>query len=271
MNCPKCGLKESDPFFSSSGGTCPNCGHVFREEGAPSIENPIAQFWDDLKTVLLKPRQFFKRMPRNAGLAQPLAFALITHWIGTAVAFLWSSAFLKSSQEAFDKWASILGNNDQIDVIRRSSSFEPMRHAFMSWFWGIGSVIGDPFWTLAKLLITSFFVFVGARLLVGIMSDAPSAAPEDQNRHVVTYESAVRIMAYGAVASIFQVVPFMGTFIAYFYGLYISVVGAKEVYRIQTGRALTVVLFPQVLISLLILPILAILFLIAISLFWGHF
>lgn len=235
------------------------------------MDHPIAQYWDDLKTVLLKPRQFFRRMPRDAGFAQPLAFALIAHWIGTAIAFLWNSAFLKSSQEAFEKWAAIFGNNDQIDVLRRSSSMEQVRHVFMNWFWGIGSVIGDPFWTLAALLISSFFVFIGARLLVGVMSDAPAAAPEKQHRHVVTYESAVRIMAYGAVASIFQIVPFMGKFIAYIYGIYISVVGAKEVYRIQTGRALVVVLFPQVLITLILLPILAILFLVGISLFWGLF
>ncbi|MFL5811942.1 MAG: YIP1 family protein [Bdellovibrionia bacterium] len=233
------------------------------------MDRPVAQYWDDLKTVLLKPHQFFRRMPRNAGFAQPLAFALIAHWIGSAIAFLWNSAFIRSSEEAFEKWAAIFGNNDQIDVIRRSSSWEQARHAFTNWFWGIGSVIGDPFWTLASLLISSFFVFVGARLLVGVMSDAPSAAPGEQHRHEVTYESAVRIMAYGAVASIFQVIPFAGKFIAYFYSLYISVVGAKEIYRIRTGRALTVVLFPQVLIFAILLPILAILFLVGISLFWG--
>jgi hypothetical protein len=233
------------------------------------MDRPVAQYWDDLKTVLLKPHQFFRRMPRNAGFAQPLAFALIAHWIGSAISFLWGSAFVRSSEEAFEKWAAILGNNDQIDVIRRSSSWEQARHAFTNWFWGIGSVIGDPFWTLASLLISSFFVFVGARLLVGVMSDAPSASSGQQHRHEVTYESAVRIMAYGAVASIFQVIPFAGKFIAYVYSLYISVVGAKEVYRIRTGRALTVVLFPQVLIFAILLPILAILVLVGISLFWG--
>lgn len=271
MNCPNCGLKQSDPFFSHSGGTCPNCGHQFEANRDSSTDRPIARYFDDVKTLLLKPRQFFRQMPRDAGLAQPLAFALIAHWIGTAVSFLWSSAFLKASEEAFDKWASFFGNSAQVDVIRRSVPWESMRHAFMTWFWGIGSVIGDPFWTLASLLISSFFVFLGARLFVGVMSDAPSATIAEQRRHEVTYESAVRIMAYGAVASIFLVLPFAGKAIAYFYGLYLSTVGAKEVYRIGTGRALLIVLFPHLLILFVAVAFFALLFLMGITLLGGLF
>src|SRR5207245_2017890 len=108
------------PFFSSSGGTCPNCGHTF-QSGAVPTDHPVARYWEDLKLVLLKPKQFFRQMPRNAGFTQPLAFALIAHWIGSAIAFLWGSAFFKTGQELFTKWGSIFGNSDQIDVISRSS------------------------------------------------------------------------------------------------------------------------------------------------------
>jgi hypothetical protein len=213
-------------------------------------------------------------MPRNAGLAQPLAFALIAHWIGSAVSFLWNAAFVRSGEEIFDKWTSLFGgfgNNDQIDVIRRSAPWETMRHAFTQWFWGIGSVIGDPFRTLAWLLISSFFVFLGARLFVGMMTDAPAAAPGEQHHHEVTYESAVRIIAYGTVASIFQVLPIGGNAVAYLYGLYISTVGAREVYRIGTGRALAVVLFPQLLIAFVFFAAFAFLLLIGVSLLGGLF
>ncbi len=271
MNCPNCGLKQSDPFFSRSGGTCPNCGHTIPSDSNHATDRPVARYIDDLKSVLLKPRQFFRQMPRNAGFAQPLAFALIAHWIGSAISFLWNSAFFKASQESFEKWAAIFGNNAQIDSIRRSTPWEPMRQAFTNWFWGIGSVIGDPFWTLASLLISSFFVFLGARLFVGIMSDAPAASPPEQRRHEVTYESAVRVIAYGAVASIFQVIPFVGKPLAYVYGLYISTVGAKEIYRVGTGRALLIVLFPHILIFLTVIALVVFLFLMGISLLGGLF
>lgn len=270
MNCPNCGLKQSDPFFSSGGGTCPNCGHTF-QGGNPATDHPVSRYWEDLKLLLLKPRQFFRQMPRNGGFAQPLAFALIAHWIGTAISFLWGSAFLRTGQEYFEKWASMFGNSNQIDVIRRASQWDTARHAFMTWFWGMGSVIADPFWTLASLLISSFFVFIGARIFVGAMSDAPAVASNEQHRHQVTYESAVRIMSYGAVASIFQVLPFAGRAVAYLYGLYISTIGAKEVYRVGTGRALLIVLFPQVLILLILLPLFAILFFMGLSLLGGFF
>jgi hypothetical protein len=244
---------------------------VFQAEGPSSDDRPISKYFEDVKLLLLKPHQFFRQMPRNAGLAQPLAFALIAHWIGSAVSFLWGAAFFRSSEEMFEKWMSIFGRNDQIDVIRRSTHWESMRHAFMDWFWGIGSVISDPFTTLLSILISSFFVFLGARLFVGLMTDAPSAPNAEQQRHQITYESAVRIMAYGAVASILQAVPIGGKFLSYFYGLYISTVGAKEIYRIGTGRALMVVLFPQILFTFVIFALFAFLLLIAVGLFGTFF
>jgi hypothetical protein len=271
MNCPNCGLKQSDPFFSQGSGTCPNCGHVFRAESSTPAQNPIAQYFDDLKTLLLKPKQFFRQMPRDAGLAQPLAFALIAHWIGSAISYLWTAISTRTGEEVFEKWAGVFGNGDQIDVIRRSAPWATARHAFTQWFWGMSSVIADPFYTLISLLIGSFFVFLGARLLVGIMSDAPAAAPAVQRRHEVTYESAVRIMAYGKVASIFLAIPMGGALIAWLYGFYISTVGAKEVYRIGTGRGMLIVLFPQVLFILVIFAFVALLFLLGISLLGSFF
>jgi hypothetical protein len=269
MNCPNCGLKRSDPFFSDASGTCPNCGHPLKADGSAPSE-PIRQYFEDLKQVLLKPHQFFRRMPRNGGLVHPLAFALIAHWIGSAIAFLWHTVSLSTSEAFFDRWSGYF-NNDQIDVIRRSTPWESARHLFMHWFWGMGSVIGDPFLTLILVLIKGVFVFLGARLLVGVMTDAPAVPESAQQRHEVTYESAVRIIAYGTVASIFLAIPGFGTLIAWAYGLYISVVGAKEIYQIGSGRALTIVLFPQILLIAFGFAILALMLLFGLTLMTGFF
>jgi hypothetical protein len=269
MNCPNCGLKRSDPFFSDASGTCPNCGHELNANGS-GASDPIRQYFEDLKQILLKPHQFFRRMPRNGGLIHPLAFALIAHWIGSAIAFLWHTFSLRSTQAFMDHWSGYF-NTDQIDVIRRGAPWASARHLFMQWFWGMGSVIGDPFLTLVAILIKAVFVFLGARLLVGIMTDAPLVPEPAQRRHEVTYESAVRIIAYGTVASIFLAIPAFGTFIAWAYGLYISMVGAKEIYQIGTGRSLAVVLFPQILLIALAFAILALVMLFGMTLMTGFF
>lgn len=286
MNCSHCGLILSDPAFLSDSlnevtGTCPNCGYAVhggsRSDGA-SHARTASQFLtslvDDIKSLLFQPHSFFRRMPRNAGLIQPLAFALITHWLGRSLGYLWSTVTARTSEQMVSHWMNLLGqlggHNDQIDALSRSAPWLSMKHQFFDWFWGMGSVITDPFTTLIGMLITSFFVFLGARLFVGTMSDAPASAAfasDAQTRHVVTYESAVRIMAYGAVASIFMSLPIAGSFIAVIYGLYISVVGAKEVYQVGTGRALVVVLFPKLLVFGIIASIIGLMLLIAIKLF----
>lgn len=282
MNCTHCGLILSDPAFLSDSlnevsGTCPNCGYGIGNAASSSAASSartasqfLGQFLSDLKSLLLQPHSFFKRMPRNAGLIQPLAFALIAHWIGRATGYLWNTITARSAEKMVSQWLSLLGQNDQIDALSRSAPWLSVKHQFFEWFWGMGSVITDPFTTLISLLMTSFFVFMGARIFVGSMSDAPTSAAfsaDHQKRHSVTYESAVRIMAYGAVASIFMSLPFAGSLLSVAYGLYISVVGAKEVYQINTGRALVVVLFPKLLVFGMIAGIIGLMLLLVIKLF----
>ena len=113
-----------------------------------------------------------------------------------------------------------------------------VRDQLLRWFWGVGSVIADPFLTLASILLTSIFVFAGARILV----------PTDQTyRSEITYESAVRVVAYGMTPAILAAVPFVGPAVAYLGVLIVTVIAARELYRISTGRAIFVALFPKFL------------------------
>ena len=108
------------------------------------------------------------------------------------------------------------------------------------WIWGAGSIIADPFLTLAYFFFISFLVFLGARIFV---TPGKNGAPRE-----ITFESALRIVCYGMTSAILAVLPLFGGPVAYIYQIVVSVIGAREVYRIDNGRASLVALFPQVLL-----------------------
>lgn len=199
----------------------------------------IRKYLETLWSILRTPSQFFKKMPIGGGLAAPLTFALATHWMGTLGAYLWR--MLLGTDSVLQSWWRSRMENVDVDTI---DDYSWMADNLNQWskdfFWSAGSVVLDPFKTLLSILATSLFVFIGARLLV---SPGKHGAPWE-----IRYESAVRIMAYSTAPSILLALPMGGEFLAWIGGLILSVIGAREVYRVDTGRALTIAFFPQILV-----------------------
>ena len=245
--CPHCAFS-----FSGSPDSCPSCGERLKGSSGPrhpefeTSLKPVARYFGDLRKILLEPAKFFKTVPVTGGLAQPLAFALITHWLGSSLAFLWRSLVGMSMRSWMDRWTSqfmdLASRNSAIDQFSRNSQFFQAGNKMMTWFWGAGSVIMDPFTTLVSILFTSFIVFIGARLFVAHDSRSDARVPDP------TYESAVRIVAYGLTPAILAAIPFMGGLAAGIYTLVVTVVAAREIYRISNARATVVALFPKIIL-----------------------
>jgi len=85
-------------------------------------------------------------MPVSGGLARPLAFALVTHWLGSALSFLWRLGAARSVWEYFQEEVPL-------------PSY--VKEKFVGWFFGVGSIIIDPFLTLISIFFTSFFCLSG--------------------------------------------------------------------------------------------------------------
>jgi hypothetical protein len=66
------------------------------------------------------------------------------------------------------------------------------------------------------------------------------------------YESTFRVVSYVSVTSLVNWIPLIGGLLA-FYGLYLAVVGIREMHSTTTGRAALVVLLPIGLILLVVL------------------
>jgi hypothetical protein len=207
----------------------------------------IRNYARDVWTVLTRPAEFFGALPLRGGASGPLAFALVTHWLGEAASFLWralaSGYFASIAGDLFERAARMAGDvASDVDSPGRhatSQQFIEMGERFKQWFFGAGPVIVDPFFTLARICFMSFFVFIGARLLV------PAARQAERE---VTYESALRVVCYGMAPAILAALPVFGTPVSYLYGVAVTIIGASEAYRISRARALVVSLFPQILL-----------------------
>jgi hypothetical protein len=70
------------------------------------------------------------------------------------------------------------------------------------------------------------------------------------------FESTFRVSSYSSVTSLVSWIPFIG-WIASLYGIYLAIVGIREVHNTTTGRAALVVLIPAAVVLVLVLIIVA--------------
>ncbi len=173
-------------------------------------------------------------------MAKPLAFALVTHWIGEAGGYLWRLLAGGAMSGVINRVFKVASDVADIDSPGRSSRFMEIGERIQHWFWGAGSVIADPFLTLFYLLVVSAFVFIGARIFI---SPGKGGAPRE-----ITYESTVRVLCYGLAPSILSTLPMVGWAAAYIYTAIVTIIGTREVYRTTYFRASIVAFFPQVLV-----------------------
>jgi len=70
------------------------------------------------------------------------------------------------------------------------------------------------------------------------------------------FEGTLRVSAYSSVTSLVSWIPVIGL-IASLYGIYLAIVGIREVHNTTTGRAALVVLIPAAVVLVLVLIIVA--------------
>jgi hypothetical protein len=253
IECPQCGLhlpeKEPDqpqPVY------CPNCGlkliqpTQWQETGWGFIQRYFLDVW----RILTQPSLFFRSLPLQDGLSGPLCFALVTHWVGSALGFLWRSLMGGAIQHWFQNLFRMSGEVIEVDLPSRSGHWNLVRERLLDWFFGVGPVIADPFITLISILFTSFLVFLGARLLI-------TPGKEDHPKEI-SYESAVRLICFGMTPSILNAIPWFGGFLSSIGILIVTVIGAREIYRVRTGKALLIALFPKLLfLGIILIGVLA--------------
>ena len=185
--------------------------------GDYDLSNPLESFADTVRRVVLQPVGFFAALPRSGSLLNPLIFALICTVIS---AILGGILRLAGVGEGF-----VAGYGLQVPENQGLGEF-------------IGSVIFAPIGGVIGVFVVAGIGQLVIRLVVGATNSG--------------FGATFRVASYTGVTSLVSWIPIIGGILA-LYGIYLAVVGIREMHGTTTGKAVIVVLFPVILILLLTL------------------
>jgi hypothetical protein len=178
--------------------------------GEFDLSNPINSFADVVKRVVLQPVRYFAGVPRSGSLLNPLVFALVCVVISAILSALLVLAGVQQNPG--------LNPNPQNAI---PSVFAPGSAVLGVLFAPIGGAIG--------LFVVAAIQQLLVRLIVGANNSG--------------FGATFRVASYTQVTSLVNWIPIVGPLVA-LYGLYLSVVGIREVHATTTGKAALVVLIP---------------------------
>jgi len=185
--------------------------------GDYDLSNPLNSFVEVVGRVVRSPSEFFSSIPRRGNLLAPLVFALICTEISTILGGLLRLV-----------WR-----------IRAAGGFR------FEGSYGFGEF-------LASVILTPIGATIGLFILAGIAHLLVMLFVGSENSG---FESTFRVVSYVSVTNLVNWIPFIGGLLA-LYGLYLAVVGIREMHSTTTGRAALVVLVPIGLILVVVLLVL---------------
>jgi hypothetical protein len=117
---------------------------------------------------------------------------------------------------------------------------------------GVGRNIGFGGF-LSSIILAPIIAAIGLFIGAGIIHLLAMVIVGSRN---AGFEGTFRVLAYSAVTSLVSWIPFIGAILS-LYGIYLGIVGIREVHNTTTGKAAIVVLIPAVVIILLALALIA--------------
>lgn len=180
------------------------------------LSNPVGSFVEVVGRVVTRPAEFFSSIPRRGNFVSPLVFALICIVIST-----------------------ILGG--LLRLALRSEAAGGIR------FEGVGPYGFGAF--IADVILSPIGGAIGLFLLAAIAHLFVMLFVGDNN---TGFESTFRVVSYVSVTNLVNWIPIIGGLLA-LYGLYLAVVGIREMHSTTTERAALVVLLPIGVLLLLVL------------------
>jgi len=132
------------------------------------------------------------------------------------------------------------------------------------------SLIGLIINTVFQMLMTVFqggafaaFVLLGKSILsAGVIAVAIFIGAGFAHLFVMMfggkggYKGTFDVIAYMATTNLFAIIPFLGSFVGWIWGIVIVVIGFKRVHRMSTARAVLANLAPVLIVLLIAVPIL---------------
>jgi hypothetical protein len=184
--------------------------------GDYNLSDPVNSFADVVRRVVLGPSRFFAQLPRQGNLAGPLLFALICVEVSAFLGVLVGELL----------WFFALG------VSHPGYNPNPQN----LWFPSIVLPVTPVMSIIIAPIVGAIGVFVAAgvqqllvRLVVGEINSG--------------FGATFRVASYTQVTALVNWIPTVGPLLA-LYGVYLSIVGIREMHGTTTAKAALVVLIP---------------------------
>jgi len=174
------------------------------------------------KEVILRPSDFYGRMPTTGGYADPLTFVAISLIINLLLRALILSSMLKLGVRS--SMLTLGGIHDS------RFNFSIISYVILPF------ILGIVFLFIVALILNFLY-----KALWGTGS----------------YEGTLRLISYAYAPKIFSLVPILG-FIAGIYELYLLIVGGMVVHNVSMKKSTIAVLLPMILIFLLTLMVIGV-------------
>jgi hypothetical protein len=230
MLCPKCSQAIS---LGDNETRCPHCGSQIEQqtEGLrpPDINQGTSQvplltfdtngpfftrLFNTWKETMFYPGRFFSQTPKDAGLGNPLLYAIIIGSISIIIDVLWQILF----------------------IALKISFFGTMRGGEMPPQIQIGMMIGLA---VFSPIIMTIVVFIWAGIL------HLSAMIVGGNKK--GFEATFRSVTYATSPGLFSLIPLCGQFIGGIWQIVLTIIGLKNTHQVSTGRAVIAYLLPLIL------------------------
>ena len=192
--------------------------------GEFDLSNPLNSFIEVVRRVVLQPVRFFAGVPRTGSLLSPLVFALVCVVISAILSAVLVIAGVQPNPGFNPNPQNVL-----------PSIFAPGSALLGIVFAPIGGAIG--------LFVIAAIQQLLVRLIVGESNSG--------------FGATFRVASYTQVTSLVNWIPIIGPLVA-LYGLYLSVVGIREMHATTTGKAILVVLIPFAVVLVVALLVAAV-------------
>ena len=184
--------------------------------GDYDLSNPVGGFVEVVRRVVTGPAEFFSSIPKRGNYLAPLILALVCVEIST-----------------------ILGG--LLRLVLRTEAAGGIRFEGVGPY-GLGAFLADVLLAPIGGAIGLFLLAAIAHLFVMLFVGEANSG----------YEATFRVVSYVSVTSLVNWIPLIGGLVA-LYGLYLAVVGIREMHSTTTGKAALVVLLPIGALLLLVL------------------
>ncbi len=215
-------------------------------------KGPIKSFLEACGQALLEPGKFFRERFSHWTLGQSLSFGVVSFWLASLVAFLWSSVNFIFLSAFFERWMQ--------SVFFEDESFALFHEGPQRFLLRAGMLTLLPVFTVFSALFASLVLYFFARFLTG-------RGQEDSSH--VNYLACIRIFAFALLGTWFLVVPIFGGLLAYLAFVIFAAVATRESFHVSSRRAALIVLMPQFMLFFVLSLLFTMMFVLLFSLPMG--